>query len=498
MDLFLKFKKKLLELYYLKSVLAILEWDKRTYTPSQGFPLRVSIITYLTKLLHQKFLSSEFENLLIKLKEKEEKLSFEQKAILREIWRNFSREKKLPLKFIEELTKVTSRAYKVWVKAKEKSDFKLFSPYLKKIIALKIKEAKLVGFQESPYDALLETYEPYLTSKKTSSIFEELKNFLLPFIEKITHSKIKINPKILEGNFDIERQKEFNKRLAKELGFNFKAGRLDETVSPFENALHSQDVRIAIRYDKNNLFYALTSIVHETGHGLYEQSILKENFGTPLAEAVSYGIHESQSLIWQNFIFKNKFFWQYFYSKLQKEFPLPFSKINLEGFYKTLNYVKPSLSRVKADEVTYNLHIILRFEIEKDLIEEKIKVEDLPEIWNAKIKKYLKIEVPNDKNGVLQDVHWVIGSIGYFPSYTLGTLYASQFYQAAKKEILSLEEEIEKGNFKIFREWLKNNIHIYGKLYTAEELVKKVTGEELNIKYFIDYLTKKYSQIYGI
>lgn len=497
MDLFLKFKKKLLELYYLKSVLAILEWDKETYIPSQGFPFRVSIITYLTKLLHQKFLSSEFENLLIKLKEREEKLSFEQKVILREVWRDFSREKKLPIKFIEELTKVISQAYEVWVKAKEKSDFKLFSPYLKKIVAFKIKEAKLVGFQESPYDALLEIYEPYLTSKKISSVFEELKNFLLSFIEKITHSKIKINPKILEGNFDIERQKEFNKKLAKELGFNFKAGRLDETIHPFENALHPQDVRMAIRYDKNNLFYALTSIVHETGHSLYEQSMLKENFGTPLAEAVSYGIHESQSLIWQNLIFKNKFFWQYFYSKLQKEFPLPFSKINLEDFYKTLNCVKPSLIRVKADEVTYNLHIILRFEIEKDLIEEKIKVEDLPEIWNAKIKKYLKIKVPDDKNGVLQDVHWAIGSIGYFPSYALGTLYASRFYQAAKKDIINLEEEIEKGNFKIFRKWLRNNIHIYGKLYTAEELVKKVTGEELNIKYFIDYLTKKYSQIYG-
>jgi carboxypeptidase Taq len=288
----------------------------------------------------------------------------------------------------------------------------------------------------------------------------------------------------------------FNKFVVQKIGFDFDAGRLDTTTHPFATGLHPEDVRITTRYKEDDVLYSLGSAIHEAGHGLYEQGLPSEHFGTPLAEAVSLGIHESQSRMWENLIGKSEPFWKYFYPKLQKEFPEPFRKVSLKDFYRAINNVTPSLIRTEADEVTYNLHIILRFEIEKEMIEGSIDLKDLPNIWRAKMKEYFGISVPNDTLGVLQDVHWSTGLIGYFPTYSFGNLYSAQFFAAMKRDIPDAGKKIAAGKFEEIREWLRHHIHSRGKLYKAGALVKKVTGEPLRSAYFIDYLKQKYGRMY--
>lgn len=495
-----KFRKELADLYYLSSAISVLHWDQEVSMPQNGSELRAKIIGTLAGELHDKFTSDNFLKLLMSLKKKLNagNLSDDDACVVREIWREFSREKKLPLSFVKDLAETTSRAQLIWAEAREKNDFSLFLPELRKIIDLKRKEAKLVGYKGSPYNALLDIYEPYMNVDEIEMIFSELKTFLVPFIARIKKSKIKVNKNILKGDFSIEKQVEFNKYLAKKIGFDFGAGKLDISTHPFTIGFHPQDVRMTTRYKKDNLFYSINSTIHETGHALYEQGILMENFGSPLGESVSLGIHESQSRLWENILGRSEKFWQYFYPILQKEFTQHFRKIKLDDFFRAINVVSPSLIRTEADEVTYNLHIILRFEIEKDLIEGSIAVEDLPKIWNDKVKEYFGIKVPNDALGVLQDVHLSGGMIGYFPTYTLGNLYSAQFYKAAKRDILNLEKEIKNGQFGHILGWLRKNIHIHGKLFSAEELVEKVTGEKLTSKYFIDYIEKKYSEIYKL
>ncbi|MFZ2188594.1 MAG: carboxypeptidase M32 [Candidatus Moraniibacteriota bacterium] len=495
-----KFKEKLAELYHLNSAVAVLNWDQDVNMPIKGNELRAKTIANLVGILHDKFISPDFSKLVKAVKKEMDagELSDDNACVAREIWREFSRENKLPLEFVKELSQTTSRSQMIWAKARKENKFKLFLPELKKIIALKRKEAEFVGYTGSPYNALLDTYEPYMRVEEIEMIFGELRNFLIPFLAKIKRAKVKINEKILRGNFPIEKQIEFNKFVAGKMGFDFEAGRLDVSTHPFSTNFHAEDVRMTTRYDKEDILSSLSSTIHESGHSLYEQGLKTENFGSPLGESISHGIHESQSRMWENMVGKSENFWKYFYPKLTKSFPEHFKKIKFEDFYKAINAVRPSLIRVDADEVTYNLHIILRFEIEKDLIEGSIEVEDLPKIWNDKMKEYFGIIVPSDALGVLQDVHWSGGNIGYFPTYTLGNLYSAQFYAAAKRDVLNLEREIAAGHLEHLREWLRKNIHIHGKLYSASELVKNVTGENLNGQYFIDYLNKKYSEIYKL
>jgi carboxypeptidase Taq len=406
--------------------------------------------------------------------------------------RSFRRQKKLPESFVRELAEVSSSAQTTWARAREKNDFKLFLPALRKIIELKQKEAKYVGFTDSPYDALLETYEPGMSTVEVSKILNDLKDFLVPFLATLTKTAQKKTAKT-HGHFPIDRQHAFNQSIAAKLGFDFGAGRLDKSTHPFTTNFHPNDVRITTRYREDDVLYSIPSTVHETGHALYEQGLMAEHFGTPLGESVSLGIHESQSRLWENMIGRSRPFWKHFYPILQKEFPVPFRKLTFDEFYRTQNVVTPSFIRTEADEVTYNLHIILRFEIEKELIEGSIDPVDLPKIWNAKMKQYLGIDVPSDREGVLQDVHWSAGLFGYFPTYSLGNLYAAQLWYQMQKEIPNLQKSIAAGKFADIREWLRVKIHRQGKAYSATELIKKITGEYPNSRYFSDYLREKYS-----
>ena len=494
------FRSKLLEISHINATLALLDWDMSVNLPEGAQQARGRLSSYLVGLAHNKFLAQDFTNLLTKLKRAADagRLDEHQTAIIREVYRDHSLEKRLPTEFVQELTEATIDAHQSWMNARKQSQFKLFAPKLERIVKLKRQQCKYLGYKQSPYDALLDAFEPGLTSESTSVLFAELRNFLVPLLAQIRNSKVKISPKILKGKFEQSKQLEFNKKVIEKIGFDFNRGRLDISAHPFATSFHPTDVRITTRYKTDDLMYSVASSIHESGHGMYEQGLDTAYYGTPLGSPLSLGVHESQSRLWENLVGRGLPFWTYFYPLLRKEFPQPFSKIKLDEFYKAINYVTPSLIRTEADEVTYNLHIIIRFEIEKELIEGGIEVRDLPKIWNDKYKTYLGIKVPNDALGVLQDVHWSAGLIGYFPSYTLGNLYSAQLYAKAKGEIKDLESSFAKGDFRKLKMWLNKKIHQFGRFFSAEDLVRKVTGEPLNTQHYFNYISNKYKAIYDI
>lgn len=494
---FANFREQLVKMYHLRSALAVLQWDEEVNMPPKGATFRAQTTAHLAGLLHQHFLALNTNNQLEKLKAAYDAntLREQDSVVVREIWREYEREAKLPEKFVIALAQTVSEAHTHWVEARKTNDFLIFLPSLSKIIELKRQEAELIGYGANPYDALIDAYEPGTKTEDLEIMFAELKDFLVPFLKKIKQKSAK--PIIsLTGSFPLEKQREFNRLVAQKLGYDFEAGRIDVSAHPFSTTFNPLDSRITTRYSEKDLFYSLSSTIHEVGHALYEQGLPPEHFGTPLADSISLGIHESQSRMWENQIGKSKLFWNYWYPKLQKTFPEPFANITLDDFYVALNTVKPSLIRTESDEVTYNLHIVIRFELEKALIDGSLNPKDLPEAWNQKYKDYLGVRVPNNREGVLQDIHWSHGSFGYFPTYTLGNLYAAQFFAAAQKELLYLNSEITRGNYSHLLEWLRKNIHAHGRMFSANDLVQKVTGEPPSSRYFIDYLTNKFSQIY--
>ncbi len=505
-----KLTERLREVTYLGTSIAVLQWDQEVNMPKKGANARATSISLLSGLVHQKFLAIDHDGLLSGLRKRleDKKLVPSEAAIVRETWRSFSRARKLPETFVKEMAELTSRAQNVWAEARAENNFAKFAPYLERIVEKKREEAKLIGYEESPYDALLDSYEPDMTTVEIERIFTDLKTFLVPFIARLPvrctqtgFRKVSNNKRslvIAQGAiFPVEQQAEFSKRIAGAMGYDLEAGRIDASTHPFTTDFHPHDVRITTRYNPKNIFESIFPTMHEVGHALYGQGLPHEHFGTPLADAISLGIHESQSRLWENMVGKSLPFWKHWYPKLQKEFPGVFT-LPLPSFYRSLNRVTPTLIRVEADEVTYNLHIIIRFELEKALIEGTIEVKDLPALWNERYQEYLGIIPTTDREGVLQDVHWSTGYIGYFPTYTLGNLYSAQFWNAAKKEIRGLEQKIAKGDLKTLREWLRKHIHRHGKLYSAENLALAVTGEKLNPDYFSAYIRAKYGPLYGL
>jgi carboxypeptidase Taq len=494
------FRQKLDDIAQLRSAIAVLHWDKDVMMPTKGSQPRAAMLAYLAGALHEKVVSKEFRSHLDEAHAAAQanQLSGNDRAIVREVLRDVIRQEKLPVEFVKELTLVTSEAYHVWIDARKQKNFELFAPHLKKIVELKRKEANLVGFTDSPYDALLDTYEPYATTKEIAAALGDLRKFLTPFLAKIRSAKGRLKSAPLTGEFDVEKQKAFCALAAGTIGYDFDAGRLDVSPHPFSTSFHPLDSRITTRYSPDDLMQSIGGVTHETGHALYEQGLPAEYFGTPLGEAVSLGIHESQSRLWENLVGKSRAFWRYFYPLLQKEFPAPLQPMAFEEFYSAINDVRSSLIRVEADEVSYNLHIILRFELETALMAGELAVDDLPSVWNAKMRELLDLEVPDDSQGVMQDVHWSCGMIGYFPTYSLGNLYSAQFFAAAQRDIPALEDEMAGGQFASLLKWLREKIHVHGRLYSAQELAKRATGEKLNSKYFADYIAKKYGELYDI
>ncbi len=498
---------RLLEIQRINSAASLLSWDQETYMPAGGGEARAEQISTLQGIAHQKFISQEVDRLLTTWVDPEtgelhdspgETWDEPSRSLLREVWRDYRRAKKLPSDFVIKLSRECSLAQQVWVEAKENQAFSQFLPNLRTVLSLKREEAEYLGYEDSPYNALLDVYEPGSSIAALRPLFTQVKARLVPLLKKIQQSSVQIDDTMLFHTFDQARQLEFGRMVLIAMGYDFERGRLDLSAHPFTTSFHPTDVRVTTRVHEHDLQSCLFSCIHEGGHGLYDQGLDPRYFGTPLGDSVSLGIHESQSRMWENCVGRSRPFWRFFYPMLQQTFHHQLRTLDVEQFYAAINRVKPSLIRVEADELTYNLHIMLRFEIEQDLIEGRTRPEDLPGIWNQKMEEYLGIVPSNDADGVLQDVHWSFGAFGYFPTYTLGNLYSVQFYEQAKLEIPHLEDEIAAGQLMVLRRWLGQKIHRWGRMFTPDHLAQRVTGKSLDPEPFLSYVERKYGELYKL
>ncbi len=498
---------KLLEIQRINSAASVLSWDQETYMPAGGGEARAEQIAVLQGIAHQKLVSPDVQSLLFQwvdpatghaADEAGDTWDEPSRSLLREIWRDFSRAKKLPSDFVVKLSRECSLAQQVWAEARAHNKFAMFLPNLRTVLDLKREEAQYLGYEASPYNALLDVYEPGTTIAELQPVFATLKARLVPLLKRITESRVQIDDSILHRSYDQTRQLEFGRLVLTAMGYDFKRGRLDLSAHPFTTSFHPTDVRVTTRVHEHELQSCLFSCIHEGGHGLYDQGLDQQHFGTPLGDSVSLGIHESQSRLWENCVGRSRPFWRFFYPVLQHTFHDQLRGVDIEQFYAAINRVKPSLIRVEADELTYNLHIMLRFEIEQDLIEGKTQPKDLPAIWNRKMEEYLGIVPPTDAEGVLQDVHWSFGAFGYFPTYTLGNLYSVQFFEQATREMPHLEEEITAGQLMGLRRWLEQKIHRWGRMFTPAHLAERVTGSTINPEPFLQYVEKKYGELYQL
>ncbi|MGD9852549.1 MAG: carboxypeptidase M32 [Nitrospirales bacterium] len=498
---------KLRSIHHLRDAAAVLSWDQETYMPPASGAIRAEQLATLQTLAHDQFVSSEVESLLASLvntstgailPEQAASLDAASQALLRETWRDYSRAKKLPSAFVNELERESSLAQQVWATARKTNDFQFFLPNLQRMVVLKRREADYLGYTDSPYNALLDTYEPGSTVAQLRPLFQTLRTELVRLLDLIRQSPVQPQKALMTQSYDTAKQMEFGRLVLKHMGYDFQRGRLDLSAHPFTTSFHPTDVRVTTRVFERDLPSCLFSCIHEGGHGLYEQGLPSAHYGTPLGEAISLGIHESQSRLWENSVGRSRAFWQYFYPKLQDLFPDQLGSVQEADFYLAINQVTPSLIRVEADELTYNLHIMVRFEIELDVIEGRLAVEDLPEAWNAKMKDYLGIVPTSDAEGVLQDVHWSFGAFGYFPTYTLGNLYAAMFYRQAKTDLPDLETNIAKGNLLPLKDWVTDRVHRWGRQYTSAELIQRVTGSALTPAPFLEQLTEKFSNLYQL
>jgi carboxypeptidase Taq len=490
------------EIHQYNAILTLLHWDQETYMPSGAINARSEQIAQLSMLVHERKSSRKFKECLEKLislsngKPKAKGLSKANHAMVREWRKDYLRATKLPASFVKTFSQLTSEASQIWASAKKENNFKVFAPFLDKIIGMCRKKAELLGFEEHPYDALLEAYEPCMTTRKVGVIFDGLQKELRALLGKIAKAK-EIDTSFLHKKMDSGAQVDLGKWLMSRLPMDPAYTRLDLTSHPFSLALHPHDSRITTRILEKDFMSNIFSVLHEAGHSMYEMGLPIQTWGTPLSEPVSLSIHESQSRFWETQIGRSLPFWQGQYSLLQKQVSA-LKGIPLERFYRAINRVKPSLIRVEADEVTYCLHVILRFEIEKELISGNLNVADLPDAWNSKMKEYLGVVPATDREGCMQDIHWSLGDFGYFPTYALGNLFAAQFMAAFSKQFPDFEERIACGELGFVREWLKSNIHSWGRTYDSEELAKRVTGKPISEAPFCSYLKKKYAAIYKL
>ncbi|HOB15772.1 MAG TPA: carboxypeptidase M32 [Defluviitoga sp.] len=493
------FKEYLAKISRYEQALSLIYWDLETYAPDKSVYYRSKALAELSEMRYNLFVSNKMaeflayfaqENILRDLNETD-------KALIKVADKEFEKIKKIPAKLVRNLAETTANANLAWKQAKENDDFSIFQPYLDEIIRLVKEEADSLGYEKNRYDALLDLYEPGLKTTEVSEIIAYLKENLILFLNKLLEEGKEPRDDFYKGNFDMNKQKELSLEALKFMNFDFSSGRLDTSVHPFTTKIGPRDVRITTKYSTEDLRYSLFSTIHECGHALYELNIPAVFFETPLDEGASMAIHESQSRFWENIIGRSLPFWNYFSTRIKLIFN-SFKGLSSKDLYKGVNIVERSLLRTEADEVTYNFHIMLRFEIEEALINDKITTKELPLIWNDKMKEYLGIVPPNNSLGVLQDVHWSNGSFGYFPSYMLGNLYAAQLFSKLKQDIPSYSSDLEKGEATSIINWLKDNIHQYGKMVEPQELIYRVTGEKLNPKYFVDYITNKYTEIYNI
>jgi carboxypeptidase Taq len=483
----------------LESCANVLGWDERTYMPRQGSAHRAEQMALLARLSHEMLTDPILGDLLATVETSSlvGDTSSDAAVNVREIRRQYDRAVKLPNVLVEELARVTTRAQQVWQEARQADDFAAFQPWLEKVVALLRQKAQAIGYKTVAYDALLDEYEPGATTAEITTLFAALRADLVPLVSAIAASGRRPRRDLLQRDYPIEQQKQFGQAAAAAIGFDFDSGRLDVTTHPFCSGIGPGDCRITTRYNPRYFNESFFGILHEAGHGLYEQGLPAEHYGTPRGTFTSLGIHESQSRLWENQVGRGRPFWEHFFPRARQAFPV-LGDVGLDDFLFAINDVQPSFIRVEADEATYNMHIILRFELEQALVSGDLQPADVPGAWNEKFQQFFALTPPTHAKGCLQDIHWSMGGIGYFPTYTLGNLYAAQFMEQARRDMPDLNDEFHAGRFQGLKGWLNEKIHRAGQRYRSGELCQHVTGRPLSHQPLMSYLRGKYAPLYGL
>ncbi len=494
-----KFKELWARISRLDRASAVLSWDMETYMPEEGVAPRAEQLALLSELGHRWLISEEMGNAIKEAETETQGMDYysDDASMLRAARRDRDKKIKIPEDLVARLTRTTARANTVWVKARRVSNFADFAPMLSEIVDLNREQAECLGYREHIYDALLDLYEPDMTTSLVDALFAELKKDLVPFAQECAARAASEDARFLDQKFDIARQEKFGMRVLNDMRYNLKRGRQDQSAHPFTTSFSPYDVRITTRFAEDDLLSALFSTIHEAGHALYDQGLPLDLHDTPLCQPISLGVHESQSRLWENIVGRSRGFWNHYLPVLKEHFPGQLDDVGPVQFYRAVNLVRPGLIRVESDELTYNLHIFIRFEIEKDMIDGSLKVKDIPMEWNRKYREYLGITPPDDARGCLQDIHWAHGAIGYFPTYAIGNLLSAQLYERAVSDLPEIPRDIEQGNFSALLEWLRKNIHRHGSRYTFIELVRAITGVELQVRPFMAYLENKFKDLYG-
>ena len=492
-------KERLGEVADLSRAASVLGWDQQVNMPPMGNEARGQQLATLSKIAQEKFIADEVGRLIEDLKSELDGAGHDsdEAALLRVTARDYEKARRVPPEFIQEQAIVSAKSFEAWVEAKSKSDFSIFQPHLEKVVELVKRYVSFFPPADHPYDTLLDDYEPGMKTADVKAIFDSLRTQQVKLIQAIAKSK-QVRDDFLYKKYSEKKLIDFGVNVISRFGYDWNRGRQDKAPHPFETTFSVNDVRITTRYEADEPLATVFSTLHESGHAMYEQGVDPSYERTPLASGTSLAVHESQSRMWENLVGRSLPFWECFYPDLRKTFSSQLDGVSLKTFYKAINKVQPSLIRVNADEATYNLHIMLRLELEIGMLDGSIAVKDLPQIWNEKMKEYLGIVPPDDARGVLQDIHWSGGSIGYFSTYALGNLISAQLWEKIREEIPSLDDQIRKGNFSELLGWLRTHIHQHGHKYDPQVLVERVTGSKITPEPYLRYLTKKYSEIYGL
>jgi carboxypeptidase Taq len=480
----------------LRSAASMLAWDRQTYMPEGGVRGRAEQLATLARVAHEILISPETGSLLEGAGEREP--GSDEAALLRLANREYDRAVRLPTRLVAETSHATALAEQAWISARKTSEWSLFAPHLERVLALKTEEAgHLDG--EHPYDAMLDRYDPGATTKRLRVMFDEVKAGIVPLVREVSARLDEDRAAPLRGSFEEKGQEEFGREIISRFGYDWSRGRQDRAVHPFcINFGGPDDVRMTTRFDPERLPVGLFATCHEAGHALYEQGVDPSYSRTPLSGGVSMGVHESQSRLWENLVARSRPFWSFFQVGLGAAFPDAMGEVDLETIYRAVNAVRPSEIRTEADELTYDLHVLLRFELELALFEDDLAVSDLPEAWNAKLEEYLGIVPENDARGILQDTHWAIGYFGYFPSYTVGNVLSVQLFEAAVEERPGIMAQMERGEFDALLGWLRENVHRHGKKYEPDDLISNATGRPPNTAPYLGYLHRKFGDLYGL
>ena len=478
------------EVSLINSSASVLSWDQETYMPDRGLGHRAHQLAYLTGKAHELATGKKFRTTLEKAEKEKRAFDSKEAANLREWRKELERAVRIPKNLVEEESEATSHGKAAWVEARKKSDYALFAPHLEKLLGIARKKAELWGYEGEPYDALLAGYEKGASTREIDKLFSGLKPELTQIARAAVESSKGVSPTALRGKYPIEKQQLLNREIAESLGFDFEVGRIDTTAHPFCTTLGAGDVRLTTRYDERDFTSSLFGVLHEAGHGMYEQGLLQEDFGLPSGTAVSLGIHESQSRLWENHVGRSRPFWEKWLPRAAEIFP-HLKKVTLDEFLRSIWKAEFSFIRVEADEATYDLHILLRFGLERRLVDGSLKVKDVPQAWNDGFEELFGMRPPDDARGCLQDIHWSMGGLGYFATYTLGNLNAAQLFAAAKKQ-RKIGDSLARADYAPLLKWLRENVHAKGSLIMPRELIRSATGRETQPKWHLAHLRERF------